>query len=138
MYNYTQEQLASMKKVEATRQERLNKLFGRSEADNNLFKSEDFHRARKLDDMWVAPYPKVRRVSGDFNIEDYFRRRIFTKFVLKFKTLNEVMGKDALKKKFEAACLDLTIKGDDYQDFAAVFELIERIKEAEIEGKQLV
>lgn len=116
----------------------INKLFGRSEADENLFKSEDFHRARKLDEMWVAPYPKVRRISGEFNIEDYFRRKTFTKFVLKFKTLNEVMGKDALKKKFETACLDLTIKGDDYQDFAAVFELIEKIKDAENLGKDKI
>ncbi len=33
MYKYTEEQLASMKKVEATRQERLEKLFGRMTAD---------------------------------------------------------------------------------------------------------
>ena len=33
MYKYTDEQLASMKKVEATRKERLEKLFGRMTAD---------------------------------------------------------------------------------------------------------
>ena len=33
MYKYTQEQLDSMKKVEATRQERLNNLFKRMTAD---------------------------------------------------------------------------------------------------------
>ena len=33
MYKYTEEQLVSMKKVEATREERLNKLFGRMTAD---------------------------------------------------------------------------------------------------------
>ncbi len=33
MYKYTEEQLVSMKKVEATRQERLSKLFGRMTAD---------------------------------------------------------------------------------------------------------
>lgn len=116
----------------------INKLFARSKEANNLFTPENFHKARKIDDMWVAPYPKVRRISGDFNVEDYFKRKVFTKFVLKFKTLNEVMGKDALKKKFEAACLDLTIKGDDYQGFAAVFDLIEKIKEAEKLGKNII
>ena len=33
MYNFTEEQLASMKKVEATREERLNNLFPRMSAE---------------------------------------------------------------------------------------------------------
>lgn len=116
----------------------INKLFGRTKEANNLFTAEDFHKARKLDDMWVAPFPTSNKKAGNFNVEDYFPRRVFTRFVLSFKSLNEVMGKDALKKKFEAACLNSTIKGDDYKDFAAVFDLIEKIKEAEAAGKQLI
>ena len=116
----------------------INKLFGLTKEANNLFTAVDFHKARKLDDMWVAPFPTTNKKAGNFNVEDYFPRRVFTRFVLSFKSLNEVMGKDALKKKFEDACLNSTIKGDDYKDFAAVFDLIEKIKAAEIAGKQLI
>ena len=52
---------------------------------------------------------------------------MFTRFVLSFKSLNQVISKDAIKKKFEAACLNSTIKGGDYKNFEAVFDLIEKI-----------
>ena len=42
---------------------------------------------------------------------------MFTRFVLSFKSLNQVISKDAIKKKFEAACLNSTIKGGDYKNF---------------------
>lgn len=114
----------------------INSIFGRNE--DNKFSSRSFQKARKINGLWVAPFPTSNKKAGNFNVEDYFPRRVFTRFVLSFKSLNEVMSKDALKKKFEAACLNSTIKGGDYKNFAAVFDLIEKIKEAEVAGKQLI
>ena len=42
MYKYTQEQLDSMKKVEASRQERLNNLFARMSADEKQKVLKDY------------------------------------------------------------------------------------------------
>lgn len=34
----------------------INKLFGRSKEAENLFTPEKFHKARKIEDMWVATF----------------------------------------------------------------------------------
>lgn len=114
----------------------INSIFGKNEADK--FNSKSFQKARKTNNLWVAPFPTSNKKAGNFNIEDYFPRRIFTRFVLSFKSLNEVVGRDTLKNKFSQACEDSLIKGKDYKRFRAVFDLIEKIKEAEIAGKQLI
>lgn len=98
------------------------------------FTSSEFKRARKLDGMWIAPYPAPKKKVGNFNVEDYFPRRIFLKFVMSFKKLNDVVGKDALKKLMAEACKNSMISGKDYDKFKAVFQLIEDIKIADASG----
>lgn len=98
------------------------------------FTSSEFKRARKLDGMWIAPYPAPKKKVGNFNVEDYFPRRVFLKFVMSFKKLNDVVGKDALKKRMAEACKNSEISGKDYDKFGAVFQLIEDIKSADAAG----
>lgn len=101
---------------------------------DHKFTPSEFKRARKLDGMWIAPYPAPKKKVGNFNVEDYFPRRIFLKFVMSFKKLNDVVGKDALKKLMAEACKNSVISGKDYDKFKAVFQLIEEIKVADAAG----
>lgn len=50
----------------------INKLFGRSKEAENLFTPEKFHKSRKIEDMWVAPFLASNKKAGNFNVEDYF------------------------------------------------------------------
>lgn len=101
---------------------------------DNKFTPAEFKRARKLDGMWIAPYPAPKKKVGNFNVEDYFPRRVFLKFIMSFKKLNDVVGKDALKKLLSDACQKSEISGKDYNKFETVFYLIEDIKRADAAG----
>ena len=53
---------------------------------------------------------------------------------MSFKKLNDVVGKDALKKLMAEACKNSVISGKDYDKFKVVFQLIEDIKVADAAG----
>ena len=113
----------------------INKLFGRNE--DNGYKPEDFGLARKLGrGMWVAPYPCPQKRAGNFNIEDYFPRRIFLHHILSFRNLNTIVSKKSLKEKLAEDCKNNRIKEKDLKRFVAVFELLEMIKAADINGQE--
>lgn len=101
---------------------------------DHKFTPSEFKRARKLDGMWIAPYPAPKKKVGNFNVEDYFPRRVFLKFIMSFKKLNDVVGKDTFKKLLSEACKNNEIKGKDYDKFRSVFQLIEDIKTADAAG----
>lgn len=112
----------------------INKIFDTTEA--TVLKPENYGRARKQGHIWLAPYPCARGKASNFNIEDYFPRRIFLRHVLSFRNLNEVMDKDALKKKMAEDCKPGgKMKAPDYKHFAVVFQLIEDIKAADMAGQ---
>lgn len=56
--------------------EAINELFGGN--GNSNWKPNDYKRARKCGDIWIAPYPATsKKKVGNFNVEDYFPRRVF-------------------------------------------------------------
>lgn len=111
----------------------INKIFGTTEA--TALTHENYGRARKQGHIWLAPYPCARGKANNFNIEDYFPRRVFLRHVLRFRNLNEVMDKDALKKKMAEDCKPGgKMKEADYKHFAVVFQLIEDVKAADVAG----
>lgn len=105
---------------------------------DHKFTQSEFNRARKLDGMWIAPYPAPKKKVGIFNVEDYFPRRVFLKFIMSFKKLNDVVGKDAFKKLLSEACKKSEIGGKDYDKFGVVFQLIEDIKTADAAGLDIL
>ena len=115
----------------------INTLFNRN--NENSYNTNDFGRARKVGDLWVAPYPASEDTAGNFNVEDYFSRSVFLRFVMRFKNLNEIVGKDNLKKKLALACKENSIiKNADYKNFEIVFQLIEDIKIADANGETVL
>lgn len=115
----------------------INKIFGTTEA--TILNPANYGRARKQGHIWLAPYPCARGKASNFNIEDYFPRRIFLHHVLSFRNLNEVMDKDGLKKKMAEECkVSGKMKQVDYKHFAVVFQLIEDIKVADAAGRDVL
>ncbi|MBR3921748.1 MAG: hypothetical protein IKJ45_01420, partial [Kiritimatiellae bacterium] len=94
-----------------------------------------FGRARKMDGIWVMPYPSSKRSATNFNIEDYFPRRLFLHHILSFRLITDVFDKDKLKKAFEEDCNTGKIIPKDFKKFSAVFELLDYVKTADAAGK---
>lgn len=115
----------------------INKVFKTTE--ETLLTPSNYKRARKQGHIWLAPYPCAKGKAGNFNIEDYFPRRLFLHHVLSFRNLNEVMDKDGLKRKMATECkTGGKVKQADYKHFAVVFQLIEDIKAADAAGLDVV
>lgn len=113
--------------------EAINKIFG---CDNNLYNFSNYGMAKKFGKIWFAPYPKpCSKKCTNFNIEDYFSRAIFLRYIMRFKSLDEIITKDAVKRSMESDCKNGTIKGKHYDKFEAVFTLIENIRKAEVENR---
>lgn len=110
----------------------INKVFEKTEG--TAYKPTTFGRAKKKDDIWVAPFPCAKGKASNFNIEDYFPRRIFLHYILSFRSLNDVIDKDKLKSKMATDCQNNQIKKEDFKNFKAVFDLIEEIKAADTAG----
>lgn len=111
----------------------INSFFERGK--ENAFTSNSFGRARKNGGIWVMPYPSSKRSANNFNIEDYFPRRIFLRHVLSFRSLNDVLDKKRLKDAFEDDCNTGKLMPKDYKKFSAVFELLDDVKTADAAGK---
>ncbi len=95
-----------------------------------------FGKAQKKNDIWYAFIPaKNKKLRGNFNIEDYFDHHVFLKFVMSFKSLNEVVEKNSLKSKLAKMCKNNELPDAKYEKFAKLFDFIEEIKRADAEGK---
>ncbi|MBR4901640.1 MAG: hypothetical protein IKZ46_11940, partial [Victivallales bacterium] len=115
--------------------ESINKIFN----PPVKFDKRNFGKARKNINIWIAPYPhKKTTPSCDFNIEDYFKRNIFTRYVLKFRSLNEIMTKDRIKNEISDDCIKGQIHDKDFLRFSEVFELINEIKIADANSQNTV
>lgn len=110
----------------------INKVFEKTE--DTAYKPTTFGKAKKKDDIWVAPFPCAKGKASNFNIEDYFPRRIFLHYILSFRSLNDVIDKDKLKAKMATDCQNDQRKKEDFKNFKAVFDLIEEIKVADAAG----
>lgn len=94
-----------------------------------------FGKAQKKADIWYAliPVPAGRR--GDINIEDYFHHNVLLKFVMSFKTLNEIVEKNSLKSKLAEMCNKNELADIKFSKFAKLFNFIEEIKQADFDSK---
>lgn len=110
----------------------IREVFGLDKNSNK----KDFGKAKKKNDIWYALIPaKNRKLRGNFNIEDYFDHHVFLKFVMSFKSLNDIVEKGSLKRKLANMCKDNKLPDAKYSKFAILFDFIEEIKQADSEGK---
>lgn len=94
-----------------------------------------FGKAQKKADIWYALIPVPAGRKGDINIEDYFHHNVLSKFVMSFKTLNEIVEKNSLKSKLAEMCNKNQLADNKFSKFAKLFDFIEEIKNADAEGK---
>lgn len=104
----------------------INKIFEKKENDN--FSFSNFGMAQKKGDFWIAPYPFEKPKVGNSNIEDYFPRSIFLKYIMKFKSLNTIVDKKGLKEALEKDCKNNRFKSNAFKKFEVVFQLIQDIR----------
>lgn len=117
--------------------EAIKKIFGG--ADSDLFTAKKFKFARKHGNLWCAVYPSCRKNVTNFNIEDYFPRQLFLHYILKFKSLSDIVEKSKIKTDMAADCeKGDEIKDRQYSKFEKVFQLLKAIKKAENEGRDVV
>lgn len=105
----------------------INKIFERT--DQNKFNSSNFNRYRKMGEIWIAMFPTRRfyRGGANFNIEDYFSKKLLNRYVLNtFKGLDSIVTKDKVKRHLENDCIDFA--DEDFKHFKSVFDLILEIK----------
>lgn len=115
----------------------INSIFGRS--DSNRFNSKNFKFAQKQGNLWYAVYPSCRRNVTNFNIEDYFPRQLFLHYILKFRSLSEIVEKSKVKSDMAADCEKPgEIKDAHYKKFEKVFQLLAAIRKAENEDREIV
>lgn len=105
------------------------------EVFDNKENKKQFGKARKKDDIWYALIPVPAGRKGDINIEDYFHHNVLSKFVMSFKTLNEIVEKNSLKSKLAEMCNKNELADKKFSKFAKLFDFIEEIKKADAEGK---
>lgn len=100
---------------------------------------DNFGRARKKNNVWFAFYPRrVRAKIGwpdGFNVEDYFIKSIVKKYFMTFTSLNSILSKDTFKKKLAKDCREGKFNEKDLRHFQLVFELVEEIKQADLDGR---
>lgn len=94
--------------------------------------------AQKKDDIWLAIIPALKGKKGNFNIEDYFHRNVLLKFVMSFRTLNDIVEKNGLKPKLAEMCRKNELSDNKFSKFSKLFDFIEEIKQAELEGKEII
>lgn len=111
----------------------INKIFEKPE--NHKFSSSNFGLAQKKGDFWIAPYPFDKPKAGNSNIEDYFPRTIFVRYIMKFKSLNTIIDKKGLKESLEEDCKNNKLKPKAFRKFKVVFMLIQEMRLQENKGK---
>lgn len=105
---------------------------------NDQYRKEDFGIARKMGSVWFAFYPRWRKSIPNFNVEDYFTKRVLRSYISSFESLVDIVSKDALKKKIANDCDKGKMSYLDLRHFNKVFELIRRIKQADAAGETVI
>ena len=105
---------------------------------NDSYKKEDFGIARKTGNVWFAFYPSWRKGIPNFNVEDYFTKRVIRSYISSFESLIDIVSRDTLKKKMAKDCDDGQMSYRDLMHFNKVFELIRIIKHADAAGETVI
>lgn len=108
----------------------IRSIFG----DNSLDKST-FGKARKKGTIWYSYYPSCKKNVSDFNIEDYFPRAVFLRYVMQFKGLKTLCSESNLKYQIANDCSKDLMTDNQLKNFKYVFERIHEIMDAEVQGK---
>lgn len=106
--------------------------------DENADK-QTFGLAQKKGDIWYALIPaKKKKLSGNFNIEDYFERNVFLKLIMGFKVLNDIKDKKTFKNMLANLCKENKLADKEYKPFGLLLDFLKQIKQAEAEGKNKI
>lgn len=101
----------------------------------------NFGRARKKGYVWFAFYPRRGRKkewSKGFNVEDYFTKTTLGRYIHSFSSLNEIISKKSLKDLLKNDCIAGAFTHKQLRHFHLVFDLINEIRQAEREGKDII
>ena len=102
---------------------------------NDKYKKDNFGIARKEGSVWFAFYPSWRRNIPNFNVEDYFTKRVIRSYITSFKSLVDIIQRDALKKKMAKDCETGQIGYREIMHFNKVFSQIRKIKQVDAAGE---
>ena len=105
---------------------------------NDNYRIENFGIARKTGSVWFAFYPRWRKDIPNFNVEDYFTKRVIRSYISSFESLVDIVSRDTLKKKMANDCDEGRMSYRDLMHFNKVFELIRRIKQADAAGESAI
>lgn len=105
---------------------------------NDNYRIENFGIARKSGSVWFAFYPRWRKDIPNFNVEDYFTKRVIRSYISSFESLVDILSRDNLKKKMANDCDAGNMSYRDLMHFNKVFELIRRIKQADSLGETAI
>lgn len=97
--------------------------------------SENFGKARKEGNVWCSTYPSCKKNVTIFNLEDYFPRQVFLRYVMKFKSLKELCTEKNIKNKMEEDCKNGRMTDKQLKNFATFFERVQEILDAEADGR---
>lgn len=108
------------------------------EVFNENYTKKNFGIARKTGNVWFAFYPEWRKNIPNFNVEDYFTKRVIRSYITSFNSLVDILSRDNLKKKMAKDCDSGRLGYRELIHFNKVFELIRRIKQADAAGKTAI
>lgn len=104
-------------------------------SDNNIDK-QNFGKARKKGSIWYSFYPSCKKNVADFNIEDYFPRAVFLRYVMQFKGLKTICSESKLKSQMADDCAKGRMTDKQLSKFKYVFERIQEIIIAANRGQE--
>lgn len=102
--------------------------------DGKDYPTVPFGKARKKDGIWYTTYPSCKRGVANFNIEDYFPRPVFLKYVMRFRSLTEIWTKERLKSYIAQDCEKGVMTDKQLERFSFVFDRIQEIMDANSAG----
>lgn len=103
-------------------------------ADGKNYPTDPFGKARKKDEIWYTTYPAYKKGVTNFNIEDFFPRSVFLKYIMRFKALTEIWTKDRLKRNLAIDCGNGLMTDKQLEKFSLVFDRIQEIMDADAAG----
>lgn len=103
-------------------------------ADGKNYPKDPFGKAKKKGDIWYTTYPVYKKGVENFNIEDYFPRSVFLKYIMRFKALTEIWTKDRLKRNMAKDCENGLMTDKQLEKFSYVFDRIQEIMDADAAG----
>lgn len=103
-------------------------------ADGRDYPRDPFGKAKKKGDIWYTTYPAYKKGVTNFNIEDYFPRSVFLKYIMRFKALTDIWTKDRLKRNMAQDCGNGLMTDKQLEKFSHVFDCIQEIMDADAHG----